>query len=484
MTIEEPQLRRELGFYDGIGIVVGIMIGSGIFASPGTALSAAGSPALALAAWALAAVLVAVASLAYSELGAMLPRAGGDAEYLRAAYGERAAFCFVWANFWVLKPGSQALIATIFGEYAARALLGAAAGRAAARALAVAAVVALTALNMRGVRATANTMNALTAAKVCLLVALFCGGAAHAASAPRALRDNFARARDGFDAASPAAWGGFGRAMIACLWAFDGWADLGSLAEELRAPERLLPRVIAASVVGVGALYLVANAAYFSVLSADAIEDSSAVAIDFARALGGGNGAAARAARALVAGGVALSTLGACNGSMMTGGRVFYAVARDGQIPRAFAALNARGAPARVLAAQGGWCVALLLTPGADFGALLDYFGPASWVFYALTGSAALTLRRTRPELPRPFRMPLFPLPPILVGAMALALAASSLARSPAYCALALGFCATALPVHHFFVARRACGCCTPHAQTPASDPASEGYERVEISTN
>ena len=162
-------LARVLTLYDGLGVVVGIMIGSGIFASAGIALEEAGSCPAALLAWVVAAALVAVASQCYCELGASVPSAGGDAEYLKLAYGDRAAFVFVWTNFWVLKPGSQAIIATVFGQYLEAALGGAAVGSSedgngggsswVATLLAVACIWALTANNCMGVRETANLQN-------------------------------------------------------------------------------------------------------------------------------------------------------------------------------------------------------------------------------------------------------------------------------------------------------------------------------------
>lgn len=167
-TSEVRTLTQVLTLYDGLGVVVGIMIGSGIFASAGTALDEPGSCLSALLAWVVAAVLVAVASQCYCELGASVPSAGGDAEYLRLAYGDRAAFVFVWTNFWVLKPGSQAIIATVFGQYLEAAFSGAAVcsgddcnGGSSwiSTFIAVVCIWALTFNNCMGVRETANLQN-------------------------------------------------------------------------------------------------------------------------------------------------------------------------------------------------------------------------------------------------------------------------------------------------------------------------------------
>lgn len=241
-------LVRALSFWDGLGVIVGIQIGSGIFASAGTALREAGSCGAALCAWVVSAGLVAIGSLCYGELGASIPSAGGDAEYLRQAYGELAAFSFVWTNFWVIKPGSQAIISLIFGEYLAAAC-GDQSGRAATP-LAVACLLVLTLSNCLGIRAAANFQNALTLVKAAMIALLFAAGLAHlAAGHTETLRENFggARGSDGEGGGESGGWSsaaGVLRALVPCLWAFDGWADAGALAEELVNPAKQLPAVI------------------------------------------------------------------------------------------------------------------------------------------------------------------------------------------------------------------------------------------------
>ena len=485
-------LVRSLTFKDGLGVVIGIMIGSGIFSSPGAALASAGASGSVLLAWAVSGVLVALASMSYGELGASMPSAGGDAEYLRQAYGEPASFLFAWTNFWVLKPGSQAIIATIFGEYVESVLRGNADSEARtaswlATVLSCGAIIGLTFINCLGVRSTANLQNTLTATKlgmvgvVCLLGLL---APVYSAEAASVVQSNL-----GADAFAHFTITGFGRAMIACLWAFDGWADLGSLAEELESPQTQLPWIIVSSVAIVAVVYIFVNVAYFCVLEAQAVEDSSAVAIAFANNLWT-NATACKATAVVIALGVSVSTLGSCNGSIMTGkslraslkhelshdlssfcpgGRVFYACSRDGTLSMlpCLNHLNKRGAPSRALIMQGVWGVVLLLLPGSSFSSLLDYFGPASWLFYAFTGSATIILRRQAPNMPRPFLMPLYPLPPIIVIAMSLVLVATSLAANPLYCTIALVFVAAGFPVYvlskrpqsRCHALRRALGC-------------------------
>jgi amino acid transporter len=212
----------------------------------------AGSCSMALAAWVCAASLVTIASFCYCELGASVPNAGGDAEYLRLAFGERTSFVFIWTNLWVLKPGSQAIIATIFGEYLGRAFSGG--GEVAqdgwiAKGLAVGALILLAWTNSLGIRSTANVQNALTALKGLMILALVVAGIGAVSDSSSMLDRNIHDNNENKTIMTKLI--GFGRAVIPCLWAFDGWADLGSLAEDIVNPEKHLPRIILSSIASV-----------------------------------------------------------------------------------------------------------------------------------------------------------------------------------------------------------------------------------------
>jgi amino acid transporter len=237
---------------------------------------------------------------------------------------------------------------------------------------------------------------------------------------------------------------GMGSSMIPCLWAYDGWSSLNFLAEEMHDFERLLPRAILAAVLTIMACYITANLAYFSVLSQDTIEDSDAIAIDFGREVESKGGNILAGCFAL---GVALSVAGTCHGSLMTGARAFYATAREGMAPPILAQLNRWNSPYAAVIAQGTWAIVLVLLPGSSFSTMLDYSGPASWLFYALTGSSIIRLRFTEPNAFRPFKVPFYPLPPLLLCAMSLFLIMSSIIRSPLFCILALVLVALSLPV-------------------------------------
>lgn len=442
------ELRRSLTFYDGLNVLIGIMIGSGIFASPGLALKRSGSSLLFLMAWLGAGFLVFCSALNYMELAAMMPNAGGDFAFLKRAYGDNAAFTYAWYNFWISKTGSQAIIATIFGEYIAW-IIGVGNvgdGNIASKIFAILLTIALAVINCCGIRESANLQNLLTTIKLGLVIFVFIAAVVSGIyDHSNTLIANFSN-----DNASNGSVFGFFTAMVAALWAFDGWADLNFLAEELYDPSRNIPRVMTIGIGIVTLVYLLANVAYLIVLLSEQIEDATAIAIDFGYSAGGNRNNGAILATFLAAG-VAIATAGSDNGSIMTGGRAFFAVARDGFAPAKFSELNRAGAPWASLVAQCIWTCVLLLLPGSSFSALLDYFGPVSWVFYAWTSSAVIQLRKSEPNASRPFKIPYYPLPPIITGVIAIMIMISSLMKGDAfYTILAIIFCALAIPVKVF----------------------------------
>lgn len=458
-------LRKTLTPFDGVCVILSIMIGSGIFASPGLVLQRAGSPGAAIIAWIASGLLVICASFCYSELGTMFPTAGGDFDYLSKAYGRSAAFSFAWYCFWVSKPGSQAIIATIFGNYIVSAIFGTEVAESSdlySKCLAVVLVIGLTTLNCYGIRESTRLINFLTMVKLFQVICIVAIG----------LYFFLLPQSSTFDGPSPTVftdmslfgdtnvWN-FGRAMIACLFAFDGWADLNFLLEELQNAEKMLPRILPFGIALVTICYVTANVSYFSVLSPEIAMNSKSIALNF------GQVAQGPIFSTIMALGVAMSTMGAANGSIMTGGRAFYSVARAGQAPHQLAVLNSRDAPANALIAQAIWCIFLILVPGSSFSSLLDYFGPTSWIFYAFTGSAVILLRIHQPDLPRPYKMPLYPLPPVILCLLSFGLVLNSLIEKPLFTLLATGFVGLSIPIW-------GCYYSLSHASSPKS-----GYELI-----
>ena len=250
--------------------------------------------------------------------------------------------------------------------------------------------------------------------------------------------DNFAPS-DSFSGTSSV---GMITALIPCLWAYDGWANLNYLAEEMIRFEERLPGAIMTAVLTVMTCYITVNVAYLAVLTESEVVNSNAIAVDFAQSVSSRNVLAA-----VFSMGVALSAAGSAYGSMMTGARAFYAVARQGMAPSALAKVNRHGSPYVSLLAQSFWTLCLLLLPGSSFSSLLDYTGPASWLFYALTGSTVIMLRVKEPNAHRPFKCPFYPFPPLILCGISIMLVVTSVWRSPLFCSLALGLVALAIPV-------------------------------------
>mmetsp|Transcript_22246 Transcript_22246/g.37703 ORF Transcript_22246/g.37703 Transcript_22246/m.37703 type:complete len:500 (-) Transcript_22246:235-1734(-) len=450
-TGSDRKLQRRLGFWDGTCILITIIIGSGIFSSPGETLDRSGSPMGALIAWTISGVLVITAALCYAELGAMMPSSGGDYEYLLTVYGKPTAFSFAWFYFWIAKTGGQAIISTVFGNYIIKLYSGlrdtdddgdddGSEGQPyVAKAFAMGLIVLMTVLNMLGVKESSFVVNSLTALKLALVVVLCGSGIYYVSKTTDTASENLSPSNsgDGTDLI------GIGSAMIPCLWAYDGWSNISYLAEEMIDFETRLPKAIVGGVSCVMVCYLLANVSYLTVLSVDKFEDSDAIAVDFGSKIGGHDVTLA----GIFAAGVALSTAGAAHGSIMTGGRAFFSVARQRMAPAQMAKLNSRGAPYIALLAQSTWTLVLLALPGSSFASLLDYSGSASWIFYALVGSIVVRLRITQPEMDRPFKVPLYPLPPFLLCSLSLFLIVSSLLQSPMYTCLGLGLVALSYPV-------------------------------------
>ena len=476
-TQSPPKLQRRLTFTDGLCIVVGIIVGSGIFASPGRALrDSLGSPGLVMLSWFFAMLLVLLTSQCYFELQGMFPTAGGDYDYIMRAYGARLAFAFAWFNFFISKPGSQAIIASVFGRYLDSVLtvylpsfLGLSGGSSssssvydgetpASKVYAVLLIASLTAVNCLGVRESTLAQRVLTLVKAVLVAALLLVSLAYAVHSPATVRANLSPSSS-FEALSGRGaldcFFGSGSALVACLWSFDGWADLGFMSEELNSPHQL-PSIVLLSVLATGAIYLLINCAYLAVLPVETVIGSRAVAVDLAVTIMAGNYYYSWLP-CFFSLGVALSAAGSANGSIMTGGRAFYAVARARDVPgiEALALVSARGAPYNSLLAQGFWCTLLLCAPGSNFSTLLDFFGPVSWVFYSLTSMAVVVLRLRDPHRFRPFRCRLYPLEPLAVVVVSSAVVVSALLKQPAFTIVAFAIVFAAFPAHALL---RRCG--------------------------
>lgn len=408
----DGRLPRRLGTWSTAAVTVGIMIGSGIFRVPAAAAAHTGSAEVMLLAWVVGGAVAMCGALALAEVAALFPRAGGIYVYLREAYGPLTAFLFGWVYLIVIPTGAGA-IALVFAEYLGRLLPPAAEH---VRLVAVGLIVLLSTAQYRSVRFGAAIQNASTIAKVVAILAL-------TATAFLLAEPNLGASGDA--APAPAVtWSGFGLGVVTVLWAYNGWQDVTCLSGEVRDPGRALPRALVGGTLVVVGIYLAANAAYLRVLPIEGIATSPLVASDVAVRLVGPVGSA------LVAALVCLSTFGSLNAVLMTIPRVFWAMAADGLFFRKVAAVHPRfQTPHVAIASIGTLAAAYVLF--RSFEQLIEAFILASLPFWALSVGSVIVLRRARPELPRAYRTPGYPVVPLLFVLAMMALVGNSLREHP-----------------------------------------------------
>lgn len=397
-------LPRVLGPWQATAIVAGTIIGSGIFLVPQEMMRAAGSSPLVYLAWIAAGLLSLFGAMTYAELAAMRPFAGGEYVYLRDAYGELPSFLYMWTWFSVAKPASIASsaigVVRVLGTFSALRWLAAPLllhplrlewGQIAA--IAVAWLV--TGLNYLGLRRAGEFQLVFTILKV----ALIAGIVAFCFASPLGRAANFTTIFSGSDGHLA----GFTIAMIAALWAYDGWNDLNMVAGEIQQPERSIPLALVSGVGLVAVLYMLTNAAVQYLLSAAAIAQSPRPAADAMRLAVGAWGAG------LVSVGMAISILVSLNGTILSGARIPFAAARDGIFFRAMGRVHPRfESPSISLLVQGGMATLLLLLVG-QFQALFELALLAEWLFYMLTATTVFVFRLREPHRVRPYRVPAYP---------------------------------------------------------------------------
>lgn len=426
-------LPRTLRQRDLVLIVVGTVIGSGIFVVPGPVLRQTGGVVgLALLVWLAGGLLSLLGALTYGELGAMRPEAGGLYVFVREAFGRLPAFLYGWTLFFVTATGSVAALAVAstayLGEFVALSEAG-------AKAVAVLMIAAVAAINVLGTRESASVQNWSTAIKVGALlvmsVLLIAGGDGWAEAGDRLLPGD----------AGAGMLSGVGLAIIAVLWAYEGWQHVTYSVGEALEPHRTFPRAIVAGTVTLIAIYLLANVAYLAALGPGAAATSDRVAAEAVGALLGPG-----AAR-LIAAAIVVSMFSAANGLTLTAPRVFYAMAADGVFFRRLAHVHASlGTPVFAVLAFSAWAAVLALS--GTFEQLLTYVVFVGWIFYALGAASVFVYRRRQPELPRPFRVPGYPWTPLIFVGTAAAIVLNTVAAQPGLAAVGLGIVALGVPAY------------------------------------
>jgi len=402
--------RRTLTLFDAGAIVVGIIIGAGIFKTPALVAANSANEIMLLAAWLLGGVISLVGALTYAELATAYPNAGGDYHFLRRAFGANVSFLFAWARISVIQTGSIALLAFVFGDYLATLFY---LGPYSSPLFAAAIVVALTALNASGLRQGTRVQNLLTYVEVLGLVFIALVGLAWATPPAPPAPDT---------TAAPA----FGLAMVMVLLTYGGWNEAAYVSSEIRGFPRNVVRALLVSIGLVTLLYLLVNLAYLHGLGLAGMARSETVATDLLRGALGDTGARVVAALVVV------SALTSINATMITGARMTYALGQDYTLFDRLGRWNVRAAtPVNALVAQGLVALALVGLGAATrqgFGTIVEYTAPVFWLFFFLTGVSLFLLRRREPATLRPFRVPLYPLTPALFCATCLYMLVSSLA--------------------------------------------------------
>ncbi|HSU19232.1 MAG TPA: APC family permease [Acidobacteriaceae bacterium] len=440
-------LPRVLTAGHALAIVIGIVVGSGIFLVPREMMAATGSVGTVYIVWIVGGLLSLFGAMTYAEIAAMRPRVGGEYAFIRDAYGDLPAFLYTWTWITIAKPASIATIAAglmrVLSSFSALSFLSEPAfGHILwSQIAALAATWIITTLNIVSTRESANIQAVLTWLKIFLIVgiAIVCLSSIHHGSLHN-LATTYAGARGGL--------AGFMTALIAALWAYDGWSDVSQLAGEVRDPQRSMPLALIAGVAIVGALYMLMQTAIQYVLPAVLVAGSDSPAADALRLVGGSAGAA------LVTIGMAVSICATFIGSSLSGARVPFAAARDHLLPNTLAAVHPRfRTPWTSLVLQALISSLLLLAIGR-FQALFSLAIVSEWLFYALTASTVFVFRRREPAEIRPYSVNGYPVTPALFMAAALLLIVFSFVEQPLNSTLGAGVILLGIPLF-FWVKHR-----------------------------
>jgi len=435
LVADQGGLGRLLGPWDAAALIVGIIIGSGIFATP--PLVAASLPGILpmIGVWVLGGLLALCGALCYAELAGMFPFTGGSYVFLREGYGRFPAFAYGWSALLVTYPASIAAVGVVFTAYLARLVpLPEAARPFAAAGLCL----VLCGLNMVGVRFGARLLKGMTGIKVLALAALAVG----AALAGGATRANLTPLGAGAATWSATAWA---LSLTAVLWTYEGWSDGPTLSGEMRGHGRDVARALLAGTALVTAIYVVLNLAYVAVLGIDGVRTSDSVAGDLATRAFGAAGSGVVTLLVLV------STLGSMNAMTLSGSRVFYALARDGLFLRSVGRVDPRtGSPSVALGTLGIIAAAYCLV--GTFESIIRYFVFVSTFWFVLNIGSVFLHRRRRPQAERPFRVPLYPFPPLVYLVAATGLLVQLLRDNTRDSLLGLGMILLAIPVYTVWV--------------------------------
>jgi len=460
MAIEDPaqpRFIRRLGLLDTSFLVIGAVVGSGIYMTTGDIAAVLPSPGLLLAVWLAGGLIALCGALSFAELGAMYPQAGGQYIYLREAYGAGAAFLFGWAFFGFIMCGGLAALAVAFAEFLGSFVPALSTGHvllrveaaglsyalSAGQIVAAASILVLTFLNSFGIRSGALIQNLLTFVRLGTVAALVGLGILFGVKAGGSNFHPLFPSGPAF----PAVLKPLGLALVAVFWTYDGWYSVNCTAEEIRDPGKTIPRGLTLGVLAVTAIYVLVNFVYLLAVPLDKLKGVVRVGELAASALFGGGGAALFSALVMV------SVFGCLNANVLFGPRVFFAMARDGYFFRAMGRLGPRTrVPTGALFGQAAWSAVLCLS--GTYKSLYQYMVFALLLFFAATGLAVFALRRRAPKMARPYRTWGYPAVPLVFIIMSLAVFLSIVASEPRKSLVGLALLLAGIPVYRIWKGR------------------------------
>ncbi len=438
------ELARKLGLIDAGSIVVGSIIGTGIFLKTASIASLVGSPMMVLAVWIFAGLLSLAGALAYAELGALMPHVGGEYVYLKEGYGNIWAFLYGWMRFWIGSPGTIAAYAVGAMTFLSGALdlsfIGGIPGAA------VVIIVLFSLLNCLSVGFGGRVQSIMTALKIVLIVGIAIGVLLFSSTA------NFSHFFESSSQTTAFSFAAFGSATLAALWAYDGWNNLPMIAGEIKNPQKNIPLSLGLGMLIILAIYGLANLSYFyalpfsEVMNANSSNapDALPVATKAAMTFLGSSGVV------ILSLAFVFSALGAMNGSIMSCARVPYAMAKDGLFFKQIGKLHSRTlVPVVSVLIQA--CLSIVLALSGTFDQLTDYVVFSSWIFYAMVTGVVFVLRKRNPQAERSYKTLGYPIVPIIFIVLAILLLVNTVITSPKASAIGLIFILLGIPVYFVF---------------------------------
>ena len=432
---DQPRLKRVLSLMDATMINAGGIIGSGIFMVPATVALYTASSSLFFMVWILGGVVSLFGALSVAELGAAMPKAGGQYVYLNEAYGPVWGYLYGWSAVVVINTASMAAVGVAFAEYLKFFYP---ISDLAVKEIAICSIILLTIINIVDVKSGARFQNVFTFAKIgailgVILLGLFLEGGS---------TQNFSPL---FTDRPPLSLiGPLGLAMVAVLWTFDGWIFVTYVAGEVKNPKRNIPLSLILCMVIVVTVYLALNTVLVYVLGFDQMIGSELVMADAASKFIGGKGAA------IVTIIILISLIGANNGFILTSARINYAMARDNRFFKQAAIIHPKfQSPANALIIQCIW--ACILTFSGTFNQLITYIIFASWIFYGMSAGAVIILRKKKPDMERPYQIPFYPWIPIIFILFAIFLTVNTILEAPRDAAIGTGIILGGLPLYYYW---------------------------------